>query len=106
MVRCTRLRWLATAAEACREMPVLAASDTMATSFSPLMNAAGQHTDPISTSAPAGKVQAQDSVEMVTHLAPQNERVLSRLLVIILQLHNKPRYLRHVGCFRICKHQR
>lgn len=49
MVRCTRLRWLATAAEACREMPVLAASDTMATSFSPLMNAAGQHTVPVST---------------------------------------------------------
>ena len=48
MVRCTRLRWLATAAEACREMPVLAASDTIATSFSPLMNAAGQHTNPIS----------------------------------------------------------
>lgn len=42
MVRCTRLRWLATAAEACSEMPVLAASDTIATSFSPLMNAAGQ----------------------------------------------------------------
>ena len=41
MVRCTRRRWLATAAEACSEMPVLAASETIATSFSPLMNAAG-----------------------------------------------------------------
>ena len=51
MVRCTRLRWLATAAEACREMPVLAASDTIATSFSPLMNAARQHTRPVGSAA-------------------------------------------------------
>ena len=40
MVRCTRLRWLTTAAKACKEMPVLAASDTMATISSPLMKAA------------------------------------------------------------------
>lgn len=40
MVRCTRLRWLATSADACREIPVDAASDTMATSFFPFMNSA------------------------------------------------------------------
>lgn len=35
MVRCARRRRFFTAAEACREMPVEAASDTMATSLEP-----------------------------------------------------------------------
>ena len=34
-VMCTRLRWLATRRSACREMPALAASEMMATSFLP-----------------------------------------------------------------------
>jgi len=42
MVRWMRRRLLAASADACRLMPVLAASDTMATSFSPRMNAAGR----------------------------------------------------------------
>ena len=48
MVRCMRRRWLAASADACRLMPVLAASDTMATSFCPRMNAAAawQHSMP------------------------------------------------------------
>lgn len=40
MVRCMRRRWLTASADACRLMPVLAASDTMATSFCPRMKAA------------------------------------------------------------------
>lgn len=42
MVRWTRLRWLATSAEACRDMPVDAASETMATSFLPFMKRAAE----------------------------------------------------------------
>ena len=37
-VRCTRLRWLPTRWSACSEMPVLAASEMIATSFLPDMN--------------------------------------------------------------------
>ena len=40
MVTCTLRRWFLTSLLACRLMPVLAASDTMATSFSPRMKAA------------------------------------------------------------------
>ena len=40
MVRCTLRRWFLASLLACREMPVLAASDTMATSFWPRMKAA------------------------------------------------------------------
>ena len=39
-VKWTRRLWFEASALACREMPVLAASATMATSFSPFMNAA------------------------------------------------------------------
>ena len=42
MVRWMRRRWLAASADACRLMPVLAASDTIATSFSPRINAAAR----------------------------------------------------------------
>ena len=42
MVRWTRRRRLAASADACRLMPVLAASDTIATSFSPRMKAAAR----------------------------------------------------------------
>ena len=65
MVRCTRLRWLTAAAEACREMPVLAASDTMATSFSPLMNAATQHTRPITYAAEISAWKAKQNFGLV-----------------------------------------
>lgn len=54
MVRWMRRRLLAASADACRLMPVLAASDTIATSFSPRMNAAagtahtqGRHRHPL-----------------------------------------------------------
>ena len=40
IVRCTLRRWFGTSAEACREIPVEAASETMATSFLPLMKSA------------------------------------------------------------------
>ncbi len=43
-VKCTRRLWFAASALACSEMPVLAASDTIATTFCPFMNAAATHT--------------------------------------------------------------
>ncbi len=46
-VRWTRRRWLAASALACRDIPVLAASDTIATTLSPFMNAAAAKDMPI-----------------------------------------------------------
>ena len=41
MVRCMRRRWFLATAEACREMPVEAASETIATSFLPCRTGGG-----------------------------------------------------------------
>ena len=45
-VRCTLRRWFITSEEAWREIPVEAASDTMATSFLPFMNRAARQSNP------------------------------------------------------------